>query len=57
MATYQGVICVGVGMENMAELKKQGAICVVDYHTDLLDIFKNFHNKKEVVTKLKELDE
>lgn len=57
MATEHGVICIGVGMENRSELKKTGAICVVDDHNDLLDIFINSQNKKEVVKKLEELDE
>ncbi len=55
MATDMGVKCIGFGMENRQELINRGAICVVNDHTTLLDIFNNSQNLNEIVDKLKRI--
>ncbi|HEY9205199.1 MAG TPA: HAD hydrolase-like protein [Candidatus Methanoperedens sp.] len=55
-ASGHGMKCIGFGTENYGELKRKGAICVVDDHRNLLDIFKNSQKSDKVEEKLKELD-
>lgn len=55
-ASGHGMKCIGFGLENGKELKKKGAICVVDDHTELVNIFKNSQKSDIVVKKLVELD-
>jgi len=55
MATDQGIKCIGFGLENKQELINRGAICVVNDHNNLLDIFNNSQNLNEIVDKLKRI--